>query len=187
MLNIYNGSTSGTVNLGSGPTASGQTVNVNLGTNGLSGSTTNVNLGSNLAGATSIITANGNFRGQQIAEACQFISSVNTNSVTVNASLGQIAAMTMTSLTSNFTLNITNLGLASGYCTTFTLICVQGGTGYYPSTFQIDGTTQTVNTSFFWQGGSTPVGSANKRDVIAYNITNNGGTYVTYAQLVSWG
>ena len=41
------------------------------------------------------------------------------------------------------------------------------GTGYWPSTFQIDGTTRTVK----WQGGTTPTsGNANSVDAWTYSI-----------------
>ena len=92
----------------------------------------------------------------------------------------------------NWSVNLLGLnvgwdGLGYVYKKELTFILTQGSTGYYPSALQIGGSAQTYNTNWFWQGGSTPTGTANKRDVIAYNITNNGGTYVTYAQLVSWG
>jgi hypothetical protein len=94
----------------------------------------------------------------------------------------------MTNIGANFTANFSNLNLPSGYCTTVTIVLKQGSTsGWYPSALQIGGVAQTSGTNWFWQGGSTPTGTANKKDVVAYSITNNGGTYTTYAQLVSFG
>jgi hypothetical protein len=49
----------GTSNVGSGSTSSGNTKTVNIGTGGLSGSTTNIAIGSSVLGATSTTTLNG--------------------------------------------------------------------------------------------------------------------------------
>jgi len=53
-----------TYGLGSGATISGSTKTINIGTAGVSGSTTNINIGSAVSGATSAITANGNWTFQ---------------------------------------------------------------------------------------------------------------------------
>ena len=93
----------------------------------------------------------------------------------------------MANIAGNFTANLTNLSLNSGFATTVTLILKQGATGYYPNGLQIGGVSQTLNTNWFWQGGSSPTGTANKRDVVAFNITNQNGNYITYSQLISFG
>ena len=50
-----------TLNLATGATTNGTTKTVNVGTAGVSGSTTNINIGSAVSGATSAVTANGNW------------------------------------------------------------------------------------------------------------------------------
>ena len=50
-----------TLNLATGATTNGTTKTVNFGTAGVSGSTTNINIGSAVGGATSSVTANGNW------------------------------------------------------------------------------------------------------------------------------
>ena len=183
-LNIANGSSTGTVNIASGPTVSGSTVNLNLGTNGLAGSITNVNIGSQISGATSVITAYGIFRGYQVQEKFTTLTPANASTATLDCSSGNIFNINMGTLGQNWTPWLTNLNLPQNYITTISIIVNQTGTAYIPTSVVIPGAT---NTSFTWQGGSTPTGSANKKDVIAYNIYSTATNYYTVlAQLVSF-
>lgn len=88
-----------------------------------------------------------------------------------------------TSIAANFTVNVTNLGLSSGFATNVVLILNQGATPYIPNAFQIGGLAQSIN----WQGGSAPTGNANKKDLVSFSITNIGGTYAVFGQLVTFG
>lgn len=123
----------------------------------------------------------GLFQAKQVTEAFINVTPAG-NAFALDCSAGQIFNITMTNITAGFTANLTNLNLASGYVTTVSLILNQGSTPYVPATLQIGGT----GTSFTWQGSSTPAGVANKRDVVAFNILNNSGTYIVYTQLVSF-
>lgn len=87
------------------------------------------------------------------------------------------------SISASFTANLTNLNLSAGSATTVTLVLIQGATAYIPSAIQIGGVGQTLN----WQGGAAPSGNANKKDVVAFSILNNSGTYIVLGQLVSFG
>jgi hypothetical protein len=87
-----------------------------------------------------------------------------------------------TSPDANWTVNLTNLNLDSGYATTITLIIVQGGTGYYPNALQIGGASQTIN----WQNNTTPTPSTNRTDVVSFSIVNNSGTYTVLGQLTGF-
>jgi hypothetical protein len=60
-INFGRSTTSQITNIQAGPTLSGATKTINIGTAGLSGSTTAITIGSAVAGATSTITANGTF------------------------------------------------------------------------------------------------------------------------------
>lgn len=104
-----------------------------------------------------------------------------TGVVTHNCSLGHI--FNHTNLAANFTVNLTNLALDAGSATTVTLILNQGGTARIPNALQIAGAAQTIN----WQGGSTPPGNANKKDIVSFSVLNNGGAYTVFGQLVSFG
>jgi hypothetical protein len=62
---------------------------------------------------------------------------------------------------------IYNYGSTQGSSVTVAYIVKNGATAYYPSTFQIDGTTRTV----LWQGGTAPTGgNANSTDVYVYTM-----------------
>ena len=50
-----------------------------------------------------------------------------------------------TSSDANWTVNLTNLNLASGYATSVTLVIIQGATAYIPTAVRIGGVAQTLN------------------------------------------
>ena len=87
-------------------------------------------------------------------------------------------------VSANFTANLTNLNLTSGNSTVVTLLINQGATAYIANALQIGGVSQTIN----WQGStSAPSGNANKKDAMAFSIFNVSGTYTVLGQLVSFG
>lgn len=87
------------------------------------------------------------------------------------------------SIAGNFTANIANFTVASGYATTVTLVLNQGATPYIANVIQINGVTQTIK----WQGGSVPTGNANKTDVQSFSILNAAGSYTVLGQLTTFG
>ena len=87
-------------------------------------------------------------------------------------------------VSANFTANLTNLNLTSGSATVVTLLINQGATAYICNAIQIGGVGQTIT----WQGStSAPSGNANKKDAMAFSIFNVAGTYTVLGQLVSFG
>jgi hypothetical protein len=82
----------------------------------------------------------------------------------------------------NFTVNLTNLNLSSGYATTITLIIAQGLTGYFPNQLQIDGVTQNIN----WQGNVNPSPTNTRIDVVKFYLVNSAGSYTVLAQLTGF-
>jgi hypothetical protein len=104
-----------------------------------------------------------------------------TGVVTHDCALGHI--IYHTSPDDYFTVNLTNLNLASGYATSITVVMVQGATGYGPNALQISGVAQTIN----WQGGSLPAApTANGVDVMTFSILNNSGTYTVLGQVTGF-
>ncbi len=104
-----------------------------------------------------------------------------TGVVTHDCALGHI--IYHTSPDDYFTVNLTNLNLASGYATSITVVMVQGATGYGPNALQIGGVAQTIN----WQGGSLPAApTANGVDVMTFSILNNSGTYTVLGQVTGF-
>ena len=72
------------------------------------------------------------------------------------------------SISANFTVNLTNVPTTNGYSTTVSLILAQGGTARYASGFQIDGIAQTVRFPGFI-GSFTP--TANRVEVQTFVLT----------------
>ena len=103
-----------------------------------------------------------------------------TGATTHDAALARI--FVHSSIDGAFTANFTNVGLTSGYATTLTLVLVQGATPRVPTMGTIDGNAVT----FSWQGNVTPLGTANRTDVVTFSVINSGGTYLVYGQLVSF-
>jgi hypothetical protein len=104
-----------------------------------------------------------------------------TGVVTHDCALGHI--IYHTSPDDYFTVNLTNLNLASGYATSITVVMGQGATGYGPNALQISGVAQTIN----WQGGSLPAApTANGVDVMTFSILNNSGTYTVLGQVTGF-
>lgn len=141
----------------------------------LSGSYTNL---------TSVTIAN-------TATAARLIENFQTYSTTIsgtptiafNCTTGNLWNITGT-ISSNWTANFTNLGLANSYATAVTLVVNQGATAYLPTAVQIEGNAVTLN----WASGTQPTPNANKKDVFAFSILQTGAsTYLVTGQLVSFG
>jgi hypothetical protein len=83
----------------------------------------------------------------------------------------------------NWTLNVRGDGttalnsmLATGDTITISFLATQGGTAYYQTTFQIDGTTVTPK----WTGGTAPTtGNASSIDVYTFTIIKTGSAAYT--------
>ena len=87
-----------------------------------------------------------------------------------------------TGAAADWTANFTNLSLTAEHATTLSIVTSQGATAYIPTAVEIGGVAQTL----LWQGGSTPSGTADGTDVVAFSILNDGGTYVVMGQLVGF-
>ena len=85
-------------------------------------------------------------------------------------------------LSGNYTFNWTGVPTTTSRTLALTHIIDQGGTPYIPSTLQINGGGVTIN----WAGNTTPSGSASRRNIISFFITNAAGTFVVSAVLGSY-
>jgi len=86
----------------------------------------------------------------------------------------------------NFTLNVRGDSsssldsiMSTGQSATIALLVTNGSTGYYPTTFQVDGSNVTPK----WQGGTAPTaGNANSVDNYVLNIVKTGSaTFTVFA------
>lgn len=88
-----------------------------------------------------------------------------------------------TSPSANFTANFTNVSTTANRIIVGVIVIAQGATPYMPTTMQIGGTTQTVS----WLGGTAPNGSANKYDMISYNMFRIGSSWSVFGSASSFG
>jgi hypothetical protein len=104
-----------------------------------------------------------------------------TSTVTHDCSAGQIFYHTTPS--ANFTANFTNLNLANGYTTEIKLIIVQGSSARIPNAVQIGGVAKTIG----WLGNATPTGTANRTEIVTFNVLLVGTNYSVFGKLESYG
>lgn len=187
--NVTLGGTSGTGNLifgrstvsqttsiQAGATASGSTKTINFGTGGLTGSTTTMTIGSTFGTA---ITANGvwSFSSYANIEALFEAATVTASAPAATTNfdvLTQAVQYYTTNASANFTFNIRgdsttalNTIMATGQSCTIALLVTNGTTAYYPTAYQVDGTSVTPK----WQGGTAPTaGNASALDVYVLTV-----------------
>jgi len=140
-------------------------------------------------------TATQTFNGSSSTFGAVLLNAAETTTVSATAATGTInfyvnsqSVLYYTSNASaNWTLNVAfssgtslNSALATGQTVTIAFLVTQGSTAYYPSGFQIDGTSVTLK----WQGGTAPSsGDASAIDVYTYAITKTASA--TYTVLAS--
>lgn len=109
--------------------------------------------------------------------------SAATGVVTHNCS--NVSVFYHTSISANFTINITNLPVSVNSAAAVTLVLSQGATAYVCNAVQIGAVSQAV----LWQGStSAPTGNANKTDLMTFSIMRTGASsYIVFGQLVSFG
>lgn len=121
---------------------------------------------------TGPLTSSGNstFTGRtDISEIRETVSSVSVSggTLTCNYTSGCVFYIaSMSGVSGNFTVDITNVPTDNNYAITISIIVNQGATGYYPSVLKINsGSNETVK----WANDTAPSVNANKIDI--YNFT----------------
>jgi hypothetical protein len=106
----------------------------------------------------------------------------SSNVGTINLNNGNIPYFG-TAPTANFTINVTNVPTNNGQAVTLTIFITQGATGYIPTTFQIDGTGQTIK----WANGAapTPTSSAGKIDVFSFTLVRRSSAWTVFASSIN--
>ncbi len=166
-------------------TASGSNAAIVMSPTGVSGTITmnpagggnldNFNVGSTTrgSGAFTSLAANAQTTLQQITEVLNTKTGA-TGTVIHDYSTGDI--WWHSSISANFTVNLTNVPTTNDRTINVTLWLLQGGTGYYPSALQIGGVGQTIR----WANGATPVPTANILEAASFTLIRTGSTwYVT--------
>lgn len=116
----------------------------------------------------------------QIVDPVQTLTGA-TGVVAHNLKLGAI--FQHSSVAANFTANFTNVPADNNRAVTVVLFIMQGATPYLPTAVQIDGAAQTIN----WISGTTPAGTASKRDVVAFTLLRVGNAWVVYGNYSTYG
>lgn len=106
----------------------------------------------------------------------------SSNVGTLNLNNGNISYFG-TAPSANFTLNVTNVPTGNGQSITLTIFITQGATGYIPTTFQIDGTGQTIK----WANGAapTPTSGAGKIDIFSFSLIRRSGAWTVVASSIN--
>ena len=124
------------------------------------------------SGAFTTLSATGTTSVYEIIEKASISASAFTGTINFNV-LDGVVLYSTANATGNWTLNVRGNGsttlnnvMATGDCISLAVMVTQGGTAYFQSTFQIDGTGVTPK----WAGGTAP-GAGNANSVDAYTIT----------------
>ena len=87
------------------------------------------------------------------------------------------------SISNNFTANITNVPTTNDRAIGVTLVLAQGVTPYMSTALQIDGSAQTIK----WVNNSTPTGTASKVDIVGFSLIRTGSAWTVLAQYSTYG
>jgi len=147
-------------------------------------------------GTATSFTAQQTFSGTSSVISSVFANSAEVATVSATAATGTInydvttqsVLYYTTNASANWTVNFRassgtslNTALATGQSVTVAFLVAQGGTAYYNSSVQVDGTTSGVSTK--WQGGTAPTtGNASSIDVYQYTIVKTASaTFTVFA------
>lgn len=176
-VTVSNAQTSTTVNTGAFVAAGGLAIEQNLHIGGListtGGNTMPVGVSPATPAAATFTTVTAN---QLTANAVAEVSAQKTGATgTVTHDYTESNIWYHSSISANFTVNLTNVPNTNGYSTTVSLILAQGGTARYASAFQIDGVAQTVRFPGFI-GSFTP--TANRVEVQTFVLTRISSAWI---------
>jgi hypothetical protein len=93
------------------------------------------------------------------------------------------AVFYVTSMTANFTANITNLPTTANRLYIVTFILVQGSTPYFINALQIGGSAVTIR----WNGAAAPTATANRSEFQTFALYYSGTTWFAFAQYSMYG
>jgi hypothetical protein len=103
-----------------------------------------------------------------------------TGTVTHDYSLG--ALFYHSSISANFTANITNVPTTNDRSIVIVIILSQGVTAYIPNALQIGGSAQTIK----WINGSAPTGNSNQIDIVSFSLIRVSNSWTVLGQLITY-
>jgi hypothetical protein len=128
----------------------------------------------------SSITVGGNTSVQQIQEV---VSTINAPTGIVSFNWATASIYFVSSMSTNFTTNITNLPTVANKTYVTNFILRQGATPYYTSTLQINGVANTIN----WVNATAPTPTASRIEIETFTHYYSGAFWLTLGQLASFG
>jgi len=171
---------SGPTGPASGPTGPAGTAS-NTGATGPIGSTGAIGPTGPIPTSAVNFTVTGILSTSEIQETVNTITSPGTFT-TLDWSTG--ATFFVTNLTSNFTVNITNLPTTSNRSYVVSMILNQGGIAYYANVLQIASAVVPIS----WLNASTPTPGASRREVQTFTLYYNASLgWIALGQLSSFG
>ena len=102
---------------------------------------------------------------------------------TVSHDLSTGSVFYHSSISSNFTANITNVPTTNDRAIGVTLVLAQGVTAYMSTALQIAGSAQTIN----WVNNSIPAGTASKVDIVGFSLIRTGSAWTVLGQYSTYG
>jgi len=103
-------------------------------------------------------------------------------SATSNIDFEQGSVWFLYGMTTDFTVNFTNVPSSIDSAITIVLLLNQGATAYLPNQVQIDGATQTIQ----WQDGIEPSPNNESTDVISFTLINTGSTWEVLGSITTY-
>lgn len=149
-------------------------------------------------GTATNFTAKQTFTGGTGTLAAKLVNALETVTISATAATGTIAYDITTqsvlyytsNAAANWTVNLRGNGstsldslMATGESVTVVFMVTQGGTAYYNSAVQVDGTTSGVTTK--WIGGAPSAGTASGIDLYSYVVIKTGSATFTVIASVS--
>ncbi len=87
------------------------------------------------------------------------------------------------SMSANFTFNLTNVPTSADRAYVATVILKQGAVGYYANALQVN----SGSVSILWANATGPTGTANRTDVESFTLYYNNATWNALGQLTTFG
>jgi hypothetical protein len=151
-----------------------------VGPTGFTGPTGNTGSTGPVPTAVSTITINGSLFVQETQEKVN-TKTAATGTVTHDWSTGAI--FYHTSISANFTANITNLPTTANRSYVVVLYLVQGATAYYANALQVNGASVTMK----WPNAYINPAIPNRTEIQSFTLYYSGSAWTALSQLASYG
>lgn len=112
----------------------------------------------------------------------EVVSTITNATGVVEHDISSVSTFYHSSISSDFTANITNVPTTDNRVIVIALILAQGTTAYLPTAVQIDGNVVTP----VWIDGITPEGTISGVNVVSYSLLRVGSAWTVIASISSF-